>query len=257
MTAARRAWTRSAPRLHLSATAGIQPYEPTAIAGIAVLTLSLYFLAFPHVDLVIANLFYDPAHGFTLSQTPVLKALRKSSTYVLGLILLGLISNLIWRAVSGRGLIFAARRSWFLIAGLALGPGLVVNTVLKNSWGRARPLQIEQFAGNGHFTPAWVVSDDCRSNCSFVSGEGASSAWIVAAALVLTPARWRPVVVPAAVVYAIALSLNRMAFGAHFLSDILLSWALTGLVMAVLYRLMVAAPGAARLRRRRPAVALA
>ena len=34
------------------------------------------------------------------------------------------------------------------------------------------------------------------------------------------------------------ISLNRVAFGGHFLSDILLSWALTGWVMLILYRLM-------------------
>jgi hypothetical protein len=39
--------------------------------------------------------------------------------------------------------------------------------------------------------------------------------------------------------------LNRLAFGGHFLSDIVLSWAISGLVFTVLYRVMVSAPGVA------------
>ncbi|MCG2663967.1 phosphatase PAP2 family protein, partial [Brevundimonas sp.] len=131
------------------------------------------------------------------------------------------------------------------------GPGLVVNLVLKGLWGRARPVQIDQFGGDAAFTPVWMVSDACQSNCSFVSGEGSSAAWMVGVLLVVTPAKWRPVVLPLAVVYAFALSMNRLAFGGHFLSDILLSWALTALVMTGVYRVTVASPGLVRRARRR------
>jgi membrane-associated PAP2 superfamily phosphatase len=139
----------------------------------------------------------------------------------------------------------------FAVAALALGPGLVVNLLFKSLWGRARPVQIDQFGGDAAFTPAWVISDACQSNCSFVSGEGSSAAWIVGVLLVVTPARWRPAVLPLGLVYALALSMNRLAFGGHFLSDILLSWALTALVMAGVYRVTVAAPGLVRRARRR------
>ena len=42
-----------------------------------------------------------------------------------------------------------------------------------------------------------------------------------------------------------ALSLNRIAFGAHFLSDIVLAWWITLLVIAVLCRLLYVSPPAA------------
>ena len=90
------------------------------------------------------------------------------------------------------------------------------------------------------------MSDACRSNCSFVSGEASSAAWMVAAVIVLTPVRWRPWAAPTALIYAFALSMNRLAFGGHFLSDILLSWALMGLVLAGLYRAVVTVPVLAR-----------
>ena len=236
---------------NLIRSVGLTRDDAAILAAAAVLAVSVYFLAFPGVDIAVSRLFYRPEAGFFLADHPLLKALRKSSSLVLALLLLGVIGRLAWRALHRRPLGAAARRTVFVLAALAVGPGLVVNLVLKGLWGRARPIQIDQFGGDAVFTPVWVVSDACASNCSFVSGEGSSAAWMVGVLLVLTPAKWRPVVVPAAVVYAFALSMNRLAFGGHFLSDILLSWALTGLVMAGLYRVTVASPGLARRVRRR------
>ena len=65
--------------------------------------------------------------------------------------------------------------------------------------------------------------------------------WLVAVALLLP----NPYRVPATVltaIYAVLLSLNRIAFGGHFLSDVVLSFALTLLLVAVLHRFIVARP---------------
>lgn len=246
-----RALRRGATRLWLALTAGVSLHEPITLALGAVLVLSAYFMLFPGVDLAVSGLFHDPVRGFALSGEPVLKALRKSSSLVLGLILFGVLVHLATQAVRRRGRALAsARRGWFLLAGLVMGPGLVVNTLLKDNWGRPRPVQIDLFGGEAGYVDVWRMSDACQTNCSFVSGESSSAAWMVAA-LVLVPAPWRRWAIWPVLAYAAALSLNRLAFGGHFLSDILLSWAITGLVLAALYRLIVASPGAARRRRRR------
>ncbi len=85
------------------------------------------------------------------------------------------------------GLVGLAQARWcFLIAVLAIGPGLVANVMLKDNWGRARPRQVVEFGGTKHFTPPLVPARECARNCSFVSGE-ASSAFVpfFAAALLL------------------------------------------------------------------------
>lgn len=244
-----RAMRRGAPRLRLALTTGIRAHDPIALSLLAVLGLSVYFLAFPGVDMAVSDWFHVPGQGFPAGQQPVLKALRRSSSWVLGLVLLAAIAAIVLTAIRGDAPLFAgARRGWFLLAGLVAGPGLLVNTVLKNNWGRPRPVHLEAFGGAAPYVPVWEISDWCGHNCSFVSGEGSSAAWMVAA-LALLPGRLRAVLIGPGIAYAAALSLNRLAFGAHFLSDIMLSWALTGLVMAILYRLIVAAPGAARSRR--------
>ncbi len=250
VAAMRRAARDEIERLRLAVSVRIRWSEPTTLALIAVLALSAYFIAFPGVDLAVSDLFYRVGDGFFLSQEPVLRALRKSSTWVMALILLAALAGVgmrLFRDSERRTM--CARRCGFLLIGLLLGPGLVVNTWLKGSWGRARPIQTDLFGGDGGFTPAWTVSEACAHNCSFVSGEAASAAWMVAG-LILLPRAWRAKAAAPLVLYAFALSMNRLAFGGHYLSDILLSWAITGLVLAVLHRIMVACPYAAAKRAR-------
>jgi len=68
----------------------------------------------------------------------------------------------------------------YLMLTLALGPGLLVNSVLKEHSGRARPVQTVDFGGTQQFSAAWVWADQCRTNCAFVSGHAAVSTWPVA-----------------------------------------------------------------------------
>lgn len=241
---------RGGTRVRLSLAAGLRLREPVTIALIATVALSAYFVALPGVDLAVSALFHS-AEGFALSHDPVLKALRKSSSWIMGLMLLGLIVTVVAAPFRNpRKLSLAGRRALVLIGGLALASGVLVNGVLKAQWGRARPIQIEPFGGDADFTRAWQASDQCLSNCSFVSGEGSSAAWMVAVAVLMCPPPLRTWVLPLAVGYGWALSLNRIAFGGHFLSDILLSWTLTALIVAALHRLALACPKAARRSRR-------
>ncbi len=241
---------RAVTRLRLSLAVGLGLREPVVVVTVATVVLSAYFVALPGVDLAVSALFHSEA-GFTLSGDPALKALRKSSSWVMGAMLLGLLATIVGGLIRRpRRLTSPVRRAIVLIAGLALGSGVLVNGVLKSLWGRARPIQIEAFGGEADFSRAWSVSNQCLSNCSFVSGEGSSAAWMVAVVAVMTPPQWRGWTLPAAVAYGAALSINRIAFGGHFLSDILLSWALTGLVIAALCRLTLACPRKARETRR-------
>ena len=241
---------RSATRIRLSLAVGLRLREPLVVVLIATFVLSAYFAALPGVDLAVSALFHSDA-GFALSGDPALKALRKSSSWVMGLMLVGLLVSFGTAMVRNpRRLSIPGRRALVLVAGLAVASGILVNGILKSMWGRARPIQIESFGGDADFTRAWQVSQNCLSNCSFVSGEGSSAAWIVAVVVLMVPAPWRRWALPVAVTYGAALSINRVAFGGHFLSDILSSWALTGLVIAALHRLALTCPQAARQTRR-------
>lgn len=229
--------------------------EPVCIALWATLLLTVLFLYLPGIDLAVSDAFHRAGSGFWLSENPMLRALRKSSSFVMGAVLIAALGAILLasRGAGHRSAVLA-RRGWFLLFGFAFGPGLLVNGVLKSLWGRPRPVHIQPFGGDVSYEPVWRISEACASNCSFVSGESSSAAWMVAV-LVLVPRRWRMAVGLPLILYAALLSLNRIAFGGHFLSDVLLSWSLTALVMGLTWRVVVATPAVARIRTRRPALA--
>lgn len=117
----------------------------------------------------------------------------------------------------------------FLTLSLALGPGLLVNSVFKREFHRPRPVHIEAFGGVSPFRPLYRRDGDCAANCSFPSGETSAAFWLMAPA-VLTPPPLRIAALGTALLFGAATGLTRMAAGAHFLSDIFFSGLLIGLI---------------------------
>ena len=168
-------------------------------------------------------------------------------------------SGLFWRLVFywtpaailvGACLLWVANRRWgwparppggrtllFLVLSFALGPGLMANLILKDNWHRPRPSQIREFGGDMDFRPWQMPDGACKRNCSFVSGEGSSSFWTLAPAI-MTPAPIRPLAVVAALAFGTATSALRIAFGGHFLSDVVFAALFTALIVLGLHRVM-------------------
>jgi lipid A 4'-phosphatase len=124
----------------------------------------------------------------------------------------------------------STRSALFLVASLALGPGLLVNGILKESWARPRPGMVTEFGGEYTFMPWWDPRGACDSNCSFVSGETSSAVWMAAPAI-LAPPPWRYVALAAAGLYGLVFASIRMLAGGHFLSDVIFAAIFTGLVI--------------------------
>jgi lipid A 4'-phosphatase len=133
-------------------------------------------------------------------------------------------------APSGRAMIF-------LIATMAIGPGLIVNLGFKDHWHRPRPVQTQDFNGPNPFVPWYDDNGGCKMNCSFVSGEASTGFWMVAPASVL-PLPWRAPAIVAAFAFGFGASLLRLAFGGHYLSDVMLGGLVTLIVIEVVRRLV-------------------
>src|SRR6185295_3125400 len=131
----------------------------------------------------------------------------------------------------------SARAAIFLIATLALAPGLLVNVILKNHWGRPRPAAVVEFGGNQPFVPWWDLRGQCMRNCSFVSGETSSAFWTIAPAS-LAPASWRLVAYAGAITLGAAMGIVRMAMGAHFFTDVVFSGLFTFLIVLLVRNLI-------------------
>ena len=123
----------------------------------------------------------------------------------------------------------------FLCASLIVGSGLIVNLGLKDHSHRPRPVHVREFGGDEDFRPWFRFDGACRRNCSFASGEAASGAWMLAPAL-LAPPPFQTVAIIGAGIFAIATSALRLAFGGHFLSDVLFGGLISAFVVVAMWR---------------------
>jgi lipid A 4'-phosphatase len=186
------------------------------LAGSVVL---FYFV--PGVDLFVSSLFYDPQQGFWLAAWPPMAVVNGSIRWVTWAILAVVLAGAVWLRLRGRPLWLLDRKALiFLVAALVIGPGILVNSVLKDHWGRARPFQTSEFGGPRSFTAAPLPADQCTRNCSFVSGHAAVAFSLVGFAFLLPAGRRRDQAIGAALALGAVIGLGRVGAGHHFLSDI-------------------------------------
>ena len=117
---------------------------------------------------------------------------------------------------------------------LLVGPILLVNLILKELWGRPRPYQTEQFGGEFPYVSPGTITDFCQSNCSFVSGEASAAFWMMTFIL-FVPGIWRWVFGIGIAALSTGISLLRVSFGRHYISDVIMSALFTLLIFAIIY----------------------
>jgi len=195
------------------------------------------FVWFAGIDIWFTGLFWNGVDGFFLRDAwwarlmyEIIPILTFS---VVGIALLGLIVNAVRRRPLGP---LRSRVFLYLIAVVAIGPGLVVNVVFKDHWGRARPRDVVEFGGAKTFTPAFVISDQCPKNCSFVAGHPSMAFAMVALGL-LAARRRRVWLMTLAVTVGMVVGFGRIVQGGHFLSDVVFSAIFTVAIAVGLYRL--------------------
>lgn len=193
----------------------------------------------PQIDLGISDVFHDPVQRFGAARNAfgdfvrhvVPQLIVGSAGVCVVLWAAGLIRR---RTIAG----MTSRRVAFLVTTLLIGPGLIVETVLKSYWGRARPDEITQFGGASSYTPPLWISDACSHNCSFVSGHAAVAFWTTAYAFLL-PVRFYRQGMAAGLLFGAAVGLVRVMQGAHFVSDVVYAGAIVVAVNALCARFIL------------------
>jgi lipid A 4'-phosphatase len=196
---------------------------------------TLLFLLFPGIDIFISRLFFN--QGFYLSRQWWTMLMHDSMGWFLCFSLASVVALYLWNKVTKRNLWGVdGKRIAYLFLVLILGAGVIVNVALKDNFGRARPRDIVEFGGAGHYTPPFVMSGECTKNCSFSSGEAAGGFFSLALALALSRRRR---VFAAAVGVGAVVSFCRIASGAHFFSDTVVSFFVMLIVADVLHHYLV------------------
>jgi lipid A 4'-phosphatase len=203
-----------------------------------VLIAAAFWAASPQLDLALSALFYRSGEGFYLGEHwPLPWIYRRTYTFI-GIAAVSLVGSYLYALLPTTKWDHAWRgRLIFLMLSLALGPGLVTNTLLKNHLGRPRPEQIVNFGGSGHYVAPLVPSTQCGHNCSFPSGHAASGFWVITGAWIWARHRRRWLL--AGCITGTIVGLTRIVQGGHFLSDVLGALAVVWLVNAALSRIML------------------
>ena len=209
-----------------------------AVALAIAAVVGVVFGVFPQLDLDISAWFFDPAaRGFTGVQAWTYysrSAARALITLLVAPAFVAVIGKLL---LPRRRMLISGRAALFLIATLALGPGVVAYNVFQEHSGRVRPVNVTEFGGTDYFTPWWDPSGSCRYNCSFIAGEASSAFWTLAPAA-LAPPQWRLPAYGAALAFGAFMGGLRIAAGGHFFTDVvfagvfmfLLAWTAHGLI---------------------------
>lgn len=121
-----------------------------------------------------------------------------------------------------------------LLFGPIIGCGIIANLIFKENWGRARPVHIVEFGGNKIFSPPFFRSDQCETNCSWISGETSGAFSFMVGTIILRNhiffiCNW---------ILGLLVFFCRLSMGGHFFSDNLFSLFLM-LYLAYGYRYLV------------------
>lgn len=178
-------------------------------------------------DLTVAQFFYDRsknAKPWFLDDFPLWKAVFYDGVpYLVAAVVIGSVLVMVGSILSRRWLLWRWYAAYVLLVFL-LGPGLLVNSLFKDNWGRARPVQVEQLGGAQVYTPPlyYVAGGDGRS---FPSGHSSVGFAFIAFWFLLRrhQPRWAKLMLAVTLAFGCTIGLTRMAAGGHFLSDVMWS----------------------------------
>jgi lipid A 4'-phosphatase len=128
----------------------------------------------------------------------------------------------------------------FLALVLIIGPGIIVNGLIKPCWARPRPNGTVPFDGPSQFVPVWQLGQG-KDDWSFPSGHAAMGFYLMAPAFFCS--RRRPALAAGFLLFGLAsgtvMGLARVVAGCHFPSDVLWSGGIvyfTALLLAAPFR---------------------
>lgn len=180
---------------------------------------------------------------FWLEHLPEVTLARKTVNWLPTLMAIGLLILLIrehWGAMAGK-----VHRLYIYLLGLfsfLIGPGILVNLVVKPFWSRPRPVHTMEFGRYEPYIQPGTVVDICDHNCSFVSGDVAGMAWMLWM-LPFVAAAWRAPLAVVLILLLVVVGVGRVAVGAHYPSDVVAGALMSFLVIALVSRVLVSSRG--------------
>lgn len=197
------------------------------------LATTLPLVVFPHIDIWASRKFFMEGRFFLAHEAVIefiYDVFARIHLFFFAIFVIGIFITFIRKTPKA---LLWRKKLLFLLLVMLLGPGLLVNGILKDhSFGRPRPIQVEQFGGQDQFAPALRYSGECRTNCSFVCGHASIAFFVMALAWAFR----RRYLFSVGLALGIVVGLVRMAQGGHFLSDVVFAfWAVYFTILPLAY----------------------
>ena len=199
----------------------------------------LLFFLFPNLDIHFSKLFFYE-EKFISEKHIFIKNLRsflKDFMIVISVFsLLLIVGGLLFK--KKKKVFFLKSRTKLILLGFIVGPvigcGLIANFYFKDNWGRARPINIQEFGGDKIYAKPFIISDQCKKNCSWIGGEASAAFSFITGTIILK----NPIYLLINLIFGIVVSLCRIAMGGHFLSDNIFAMIFM-IYLAILYKYFV------------------
>lgn len=197
----------------------------------------LLFKIFPDTDLVISGFFYNAnSKTWFIDRESNLLWLHYRGLPYLGEFLLFLIISFLLIAFFTNNKnniknklinsIKIRKNFWlFLLCAALIGPIAITETI-KTFSGRTRPINTQNFNGKLLYTPPLQKANQCKKNCSFVSGHVSAVSFILAF-FWFAANKKRYIYFAYSFLFIISTMLARISPGGHFLSDCIFGFFVT------------------------------
>ena len=198
----------------------------------------IFFILFPKFDIFFSKLFFFE-EKFISEKYVFIKSLRsflKDLMIVISIVSFLLIMVNFFFKKKKRPILKPRTRLILIgfIVGPVIGCGLIANFYFKDNWGRARPINIQEFGGEKIYTQPFIISDQCERNCSWISGEASAAFSFVAGTIIIKS----PIFFLLNIIFGIIVSFCRIAMGGHFLSDNIFAMIFM-IYLAIIYKYLV------------------
>jgi len=174
------------------------------------------------MDIYISNLFYIEKQKFFLQSYFILTIFFRKillPLIILYLTIFPIISFFLPMKMLYFNFKFKRKEVFFIFCSAILNLLFVVNILLKNMWGRARPNDILQLGGSENFSPWFKLSNSCETNCSFVSGDAAVGFSLIILFFITN----NKIFFWLSLIAGLSIGLIRIMEGGHFFSDVIMS----------------------------------
>jgi lipid A 4'-phosphatase len=206
--------------------------ELLILLALICVTTPIFWLS--NLDQQVAALFYragsDSSHTWPWQHRWLFDSLFRYATVFTASIAVGALlialSGYVWRNLKRW-----QKPAFFIVLVIALGPGLVINLIFKDHWGRPRPVHITEFGGKYTYVPPLKIGNS--PDKSFPCGH--CSVGFMFFALYFLSLKRKALYFMLTLLFALMMALTRMTAGGHFISDILWSGYLVFLVAWLVY----------------------